>query len=204
MKVLIINGSPRKNGNTTIALEEIANQLEKLGIDSETVRIGTKAVHGCIACNKCKEKPGRCVFDDDVCNSISKKMEESDALIVGSPVYYGQPSGSVLSVIQRMFHSNGEAVMGKPAAAVAICRRGGSTTAFQTLNMPFLMMDMPVVSSQYWNIVFGRQEGDAALDAEGLQTMRTLANNMAAMLKATQGKPAPGSDEPWAMMNFIR
>ena len=147
MKALIINGSPRQKGNTSIALTEIAKQLEKLGIESEIVWIGNKPVRGCIACNTCKDKPG---------------------------------------------------------AAVAVCRRGGATATFETLNMPFQMMSMPVVTSQYWNIVYGREPGQAALDREGLQTMRTLANNMAALLNATGGKPMPGSDEPWAPMHFIR
>ncbi len=204
MKVLMINGSPRKSGNTSIALAEIAGQLEKLGIQSETVWIGTKPVRGCIACNKCKDAPGACVFDDDICNEISARMEACDALIVGSPVYWGQPNGAVLSIVQRMFYSNGAAFRGKPAAAVAVCRRGGATAVFQALNMPFQMMSMPVVTSQYWNIVYGREAGQAALDAEGLQTMRTLANNMAALLNATGGRPMPGSDEPWAPMHFIR
>ena len=205
MKVLIINGSPRPKGNTSIALTEIAKQLEKNGIDSEIAWIGNKPVRGCIACNKCKEKPGACVFNDDICNSISAKFAGADALIVGSPVYWGQPNGAVLSIIQRAFYSNGEAIAGKPAAAVAVCRRGGATASFETLNMPFQMMNMPVVSSQYWNIVYGREQGQAALDAEGLQTMRALANNMAFLLKATGGKPAPGrGEEPWAPMHFIR
>lgn len=204
MKVLIINGSPRQKGNTSIALAEIAKQLEKLGIESEIVWIGNKPVRGCIACNTCKDKPGACVFDDDVCNGISAKMNSSDALIVGSPVYWGQPNGAVLSIIQRSFYSNGAAFRGKPAAAVAVCRRGGATATFETLNMPFQMMSMPVVTSQYWNIVYGREPGQAALDREGLQTMRTLANNMAALLRATGGKPMPGSDEPWDGMHFIR
>lgn len=204
MKALIINGSPRQKGNTSIALAEIAKQLEKLGIESEIVWIGNKPVRGCIACNTCKDKPGACVFDDDVCNGISAKMNSSDALIVGSPVYWGQPNGAVLSIIQRAFYSNGAAFRGKPAAAVAVCRRGGATATFETLNMPFQMMSMPVVTSQYWNIVYGREPGQAALDREGLQTMRTLANNMAALLNATGGKPMPGSDEPWAPMHFIR
>lgn len=204
MRVLIINGSPRQKGNTSIALTEIAKQLEKLGIESEIVWIGNKPVRGCIACNTCKDKPGACVFDDDVCNGISAKMNSSDALIVGSPVYWGQPNGAVLSIIQRAFYSNGAAFRGKPAAAVAVCRRGGATATFETLNMPFQMMSMPVVTSQYWNIVYGREPGQAALDREGLQTMRTLANNMAALLNATGGKPMPGSDEPWAPMHFIR
>ena len=204
MRVLIINGSPRQKGNTSIALAEIAKQLEKLGIESEIVWIGNKPVRGCIACNTCKDKPGACVFDDDVCNGISAKMNSSDALIVGSPVYWGQPNGAVLSIIQRAFYSDGAAFRGKPAAAVAVCRRGGATATFETLNMPFQMMSMPVVTSQYWNIVYGREPGQAALDREGLQTMRTLANNMAALLKATGGKPMPGSDEPWDGMHFIR
>ncbi len=204
MKVLIINGSPRQKGNTSIALAEIAKQLEKLGIESEIVWIGNKPVRGCIACNTCKDKPGACVFDDDVCNGISAKMNSSDALIVGSPVYWGQPNGALLSIIQRAFYSNGAAFRGKPAAAVAVCRRGGATATFETLNMPFQMMSMPVVTSQYWNIVYGREPGQAALDREGLQTMRTLANNMAALLRATGGKPMPGSDEPWDGMHFIR
>ena len=204
MRVLIINGSPRQKGNTSIALAEIAKQLEKLGIESELVWIGNKPVRGCIACNTCKDNPGACVFDDDVCNGISAKMNSSDALIVGSPVYWGQPNGAVLSIIQRAFYSNGAAFRGKPAAAVAVCRRGGATATFETLNMPFQMMSMPVVTSQYWNIVYGREPGQAALDREGLQTMRTLANNMAALLRATGGKPMPGSDEPWDGMHFIR
>ena len=206
MKVLMINGSPHQQGNTALALAEIAKQLEKNGIDSETVWIGSKAVRGCVACGRCSAAQGACVFDDDVCNSISGKFAEADALIVGSPVYYGQPNGAVLSVIQRAFYSNGAAISGKPAAAVAVCRRGGATASFETLNMPFQMMNMPVVASQYWNIVYGRTPGEAALDAEGMQTMRTLADNMAFLLKATGGRPAPGRNdrEPWATTNFIR
>ena len=206
MTVLMINGSPHPEGNTSIALGEIARQLAEHGIESETVWIGNKPVRGCIVCGKCKERAsGRCVFDDDVCNRISEKFVEADALVVGSPVYYGQPNGAVLSIIQRAFFSNGAQIAGKPAAAVAVCRRGGASAAFETLNLPFQMMDMPVVTSQYWNIVYGREPGQAALDVEGLQTMRTLANNLAWLLKATEGKPAPGrGDEEWAPMHFIR
>ena len=204
MKVLMINGSPRQKGNTSIALAEIAGQLEKHGIESEIVWIGNKPVRGCVACNSCKSKPGSCVFDDDVCNGISARMKGADALVVGSPVYWGQPNGAVLSIVQRMLYSNGAAFAGKPAAAVAVCRRGGATAAFQALNMPFQMMNMPLVTSQYWNIVYGREPGQATLDAEGMQTMRTLANNMAALLKATGGKPLPPREEPWEPMHFIR
>ena len=204
MKVLLINGSPRPKGNTSIALAEIAGRLEKHGIESETVWIGNKPVRGCIACNKCKEKPGACVFGDDICNDISAKMESADALIVGSPVYWGQPNGALLSIVQRMFYSNGAAFAGKPAAAVAVCRRGGATAAFQALNMPFMMMNMPVVTSQYWNIVYGRDAGQASLDKEGMQTMRTLADNMAALLQTTAGRPLPLREEPWEPTHFVR
>ena len=205
MKVLLVNGSPHQNGNTAVALQEISGQLKKNGIESEIVWIGNRPVRGCIACGKCKEKPGACIFNDDVCNEISAKYAGSDALIVGSPVYYGQPNGALLSIIQRSLYSNGSAIAGKPAAVVAVCRRGGATASFETLNMPFQMMNMPIVSSQYWNIVYGRTPGEASLDAEGMQTMRTLANNMAFLLQSTGGKPAPGSgDEPWKPMHFIR
>ena len=206
MKVLLINGSPRQKGNTSVALAEIAKTLEKDGIDSEIVWIGNKPIRGCIACGQCHRKPGACVFNDDVCNEISGKFAEVDALVVGSPVYYGQPNGALLSIIQRSFYSNGSAIAGKPAAAVAVCRRGGASAVFDTLNMPFQMMNMPLVTSQYWNIVYGMNPGEAALDTEGMQTMRTLAHNLAWLLKATGGVPAPGkgADEPWGMMNFIR
>ena len=203
MKVLMINGSPHKNGNTATALEEVAAQLKTHGIDSEIFWIGVQPVHGCIACGRCNAD-GKCVFDDDPCNQIAQKMTESDALIVGSPVYYGQPNGAVLALVQRLFYSNGAAVMGKPAAAFAVCRRGGATASFQTLNMPFMMMNMPVVTSQYWNIGYGQSQGQIAEDQEGMQTMRTLANNMAALLKATGGKPMPGSEERHQFTNFIR
>ena len=207
MKVLLINGSPRKEGNTAIALEEVAKQLGKEGIESEVVWIGNKPIRGCIACGQCKAKGlDRCVFDDDICNKISEKFKESNALIVGSPVYYGQPNGALLSIIQRAFYSNGANISGKPAASVAVCRRGGATAVFESLNMPFQMMNMPIVTSQYWNIVYGRAEGDAALDKEGLQTMRTLARNMAWLLKSTNGEKAPGrpDEEAWEAMHFIR
>lgn len=207
MKVLLVNGSPRKEGNTATALAEVAKQLSKEGIESEIVWIGNKPVRGCIACGQCSAQGlGRCIFDDDICNRISEKFEESNALIIGSPVYYGQPNGALLSIIQRAFYSNGSNISGKPAASIAVCRRGGATAVFESLNMPFQMMNMPVVTSQYWNIVYGRAAGEAALDREGLQTMRTLAHNMAWLLKSTNGEMAPGRpvDEPWDAMHFIR
>jgi multimeric flavodoxin WrbA len=207
MKVLLINGSPRKNGNTATALAEVQGQLKEEGIESEIVWIGNKPIRGCYVCGQCKAKGlGQCVFNDDICNHISAKFAGADALIVGSPVYYGQPNGALLSIIQRAFYSNGASISGKPAASIAVCRRGGATAVFETLNMPFQMMNMPIVTSQYWNIVYGRAEGEASLDAEGMQTMRTLARNMAWLLKSIGGKPAPGrpADEPWIMTNVIR
>ena len=207
MKVLLINGSPHKQGNTFLALSEAAKTLAANEIETEIVQIGVKPVRGCIACGQCKQKElGRCVFDDDICNRISEKLDDADALIVGSPVYYGQPNGAVLSLIQRMFFSAGEKVQNKPAAAVCVCRRGGATAAFQAMNMPFQMMNMPVVTSQYWNIVYGREEGQAALDTEGMQTMRTMANNMAWLLKKIHIERELNypEREPWEPMHFIR
>jgi multimeric flavodoxin WrbA len=207
MKVLLLNGSPHRQGNTATALTEVAKQLEAEGIESEMVWIGNHPVRGCIACRQCATKGlGRCIFDDDVCNRISEKFAEADGLIVGSPVYYGQPNGALLSIIQRAFFSNSANIAGKPAAAIAVCRRGGATATFEVLNMPFQMLNMPIVTSQYWNIVYGRSEGEAALDREGMQTMRTLARNMAWLLRCTGGQPSPGrpADESWDMMSFIR
>ena len=207
MKVLLINGSPHKQGNTFLALSEAAKTLAANEIETEIVQIGVKPVRGCIACGQCKQKElGRCVFDDDICNRISEKLDDADALIVGSPVYYGQPNGAVLSLIQRMFFSAGEKVQNKPAAAVCVCRRGGATAAFQAMNMPFQMMNMPVVTSQYWNIVYGREEGQAALDTEGMQTMLTMANNMAWLLKKIHAERELNypEREPWKPMHFIR
>ena len=207
MKVLLINGSPHKQGNTFLALSEAARQLEKNGIETEIVHIGVKPVRGCIACGQCKAKQlGRCVFDDDITNRISEKLPTADALIVGSPVYYGQPNGSLLALIQRMLFSAGTQVQNKPAAAVCVCRRGGATAALNTLTMPFQMMNMPVVTSQYWNIVYGASEGQAALDAEGMQTMRTMADNMAWLLNKIHNGNTPDypGREPWEPTNFIR
>lgn len=218
MKVLLINGSPRKEGNTHTALTEIAAELKAQGVESEILWIGNKPVRGCIACAKCKEAaaapaPGQqgkqaygCVFNDDVTNTVIARMAECDAIVVGSPVYYGQPSGQVMCLQQRMMYAGGANFIGKPAAAVAVCRRGGASAAYQTLLMPFLMMNMPVVTSQYWNIAYGRTEGEAAQDVEGMQTMRTLARNMVWMLQKLHGHDAPAAPErePWTPMHFIR
>lgn len=208
MKVLLINGSPRKEGNTNTALKEVAQQLEKQGIETETLWVGNKAVRGCIACGMCKQNAdNRCVFGDkDICNEVIAKMNESDALVIGAPVYWGQPASQALAIQQRMLYAGGSAFQGKPAAAVCVCRRGGATAAFQTLQMPFQMCNMPLVGSQYWNIAYGREEGETAQDIEGMQTMRTLANNMAWMLKKINGVETTETPERegWTPMHFIR
>ncbi len=206
MKVLLINGSPRRSGNTFTALSEMAKTLENQGIEAEVVHIGVKPIRGCIACGQCHMNAlGKCIFDDDVCNKIIEKLDNADGLVFGSPVYYGQPNGSLLSLMQRMFYAAGSKVQNKPAAAVCVCRRGGATAAFQTLTMPFQMMNMPVVTSQYWNIVYGAAPGEASLDTEGIQTMRTLANNMAWLLKKIHtGDPDYPEREATNWMNFIR
>ena len=207
MKVLLVNGSPRMNGNTARALKEIANTLVAEGLETETVWIGKDPVRGCVACGQCRAKAlGRCVFDDDVANRSIGKLPEVDAFVVGTPTYYGQPNGAFLAVWQRVCFAGAAHVTAKPAASVAVCRRGGSTAAFQCMNMPFEMLNAPVIGSQYWNIAFGREEGECAKDAEGMQTMRTLARNLAWVvknLKRDGAVPRP-ADEPWQPMNFVR
>jgi len=206
-KVLMVNGSPRPDGNTFCCLQEIEATLQKQGIETEIVQIGRKPVRMCINCGGCHQKDGKgCVFDDDLCSVITEKMAAADALIVGTPVYYGQPNGGVLSLMQRLFFSAGHLVQNKPAAALAVCRRGGATATLQTMNMMFEMMNMPVVTSQYWNIAYGAGKGEVKLDTEGMQTMRTLAANMAFLLKKihADGDAAPRRDERPQFMNFIR
>lgn len=204
MKVLLINGSPNKEGNTFIALSEVAKALESNGVETEIISIGKKAVQGCIACNRCKEH-GRCIFNDELYNKIQSKLEEADGLIVGSPVYYAGPNGSLCALLDRLFYSAGQLLAYKPAASVAVCRRGGASATFDRLNKYFTINNMPVVSSQYWNSVHGRTPGEALQDIEGLQTMRTLGNNMAWILKNLKnGKEHIPEQEPWTPTNFIR
>ena len=207
MKVLLVNGSPRANGNTARALREVADALAAEGVETETAWIGNRPVRGCAACGKCRASGnGRCSFDDDVANRIIEKLESADGIVVGSPTYYGQPNGAFLAVWQRVCFAGGAHVKTKPAASVAVCRRGGSTATFQCMNMPFEMLNCPVVGSQYWNVSFGRAEGECEKDAEGMQTMRTLARNMAWLLKnlRREGAVPRPADEPWQPMNFIR
>ena len=205
MTVLLINGSPHERGNTYQALNEAAQALNEQGIETDIVWICTKPLRGCIACGTCAVKGnGHCVFNDDLCNMVIDKMNAADGLIVGSPVYYGTPTGNILNLVHRMLFA-GAQVQGKPAAAVAICRRGGATAAFQTLQMPFQMVNMPLATSQYWNIAYGREPGEAAQDAEGMQTMRTMARNMAWMIKQFKsGNTPPPELEPWQGTHFIR
>ena len=207
LRVLMVNGSPRPDGNTFCCLKEIEAQLAKHSVASEIIQIGRRPVRMCINCGGCRQSNSEgCVFDDDACAEIIRKMASVDALIVGTPVYYGQPNGGVLSLMQRLFFSAGHLVQNKPAAALAVCRRGGATATLQTMNMMFEMMNMPVVTSQYWNIAYGAAKGEVKLDTEGMQTMRTLATNMAFLLGKihASGNSAPERDEKGVFMNFIR
>jgi multimeric flavodoxin WrbA len=201
MKVLLINGSPHKNGNTQLALAEVARTLQAEGIETETISIGTKAVQGCIACRKCEEL-GHCAFKDELYAKVREALADADGLVVGSPVYFGAPNGSLCALLDRLFYSCGELLSYKPGASVVVCRRGGASAAFDRLNKYFTLMNMPLVTSQYWNMVYGSKEGDAARDAEGLQTMRTLARNMAWMLRNLK-QPLP-AEEPRQRTDFIR
>lgn len=204
MKVLLINGSPRSNGNTFIALSEVAETLESNGIETEIVSVGTRAVQGCIACRQCVEK-GRCVFNDDLYNSVYGKLNTADGIVVGSPVYFAGPNGSLCALLDRLFYSAASLLQYKPAAAVAVCRRGGASATFERLNKYFTITNMVVVGSQYWNSVHGQLKGEAVQDAEGLQTMRTLGNNMAWVLANLKdgGHPLP-EKEQGIKTNFIR
>ena len=194
MKVLLINGSPKPKGCTARALREVAETLQKEGIETEILQVGSKPVRGCIACGTC-EKNGKCVFDDIV-NEAAKKFEECDGLIVGSPVYYGSANGNLVSFLDRLFYSTSFDKKMKVGASVVSCRRGGNTATFDELNKYFTISEMPVVSSRYWNMVHGFTEEDVEKDLEGLQTMRILARNMAFLIKSIQlGKEKYGMPE---------
>ena len=199
MKVLLINGSPHAQGNTALALGEAARELEKLGVQTETMHIGNKDIRGCISCGSCANT-GKCVFNDAV-NDAAAKLAEADGLIVGSPVYYASPNGTLLSFLDRLFFSTqGLDKRMKASASVVVCRRGGASASFDALNKYFTSCGMPVVSSQYWNSVHGMEPGEAAQDGEGMQTMRTLARNMAFLMRAIADAKAkyglPEQEEP--------
>ena len=205
MKVLLINGSPRKDGNTAIALNEMIKVFQSQGIETELLHIGGKDIRGCIACGKCRQL-GHCVFDDIVVQA-SQKLAEADGLVVGSPVYYASANGTVVSFMDRLFYSNSADLRMKVGAAVSVARRGGQTTTFDQLNKYFTISGMPVASGQYWNGVHGAAPGEAENDTEGLQQMRTLAANMAFLMKSIAlGKEKfglPEKEKP-QRMNFIR
>ena len=182
MKVLILNGSPRVNGCTARALEEVSKTLNEEGIETETIVVGNKDVRGCIACNYCA-KTGKCVFNDIV-NDIAVKFENADGIIVGSPVYYAGSNGTIISLLDRLFYSTHFDKTMKVGACVLSSRRAGSTSAMDEINKYFTICSMPIVSSSYWNEVHGREASDVEKDKEGLQTMRNLGRNMAFMIKA--------------------
>ena len=205
MKVLIINGSPRKRGNTALGLSEMVKVFEKNGVETEVVDIGMLDVRGCIGCAKCYDT-GKCVFDDIV-NETLPKFKECDGMVVASPVYYASPNGTILSFLDRLFYCANFDKRMKVGAAVAVARRGGSTATYDVLNKYFSISGMPIASSTYWNILHGQKPGEAADDAEGLQTLRTLAENMTFLMKSIAlGKERYGlpESEPKAWTNFVK
>lgn len=205
MKILMLNGSPRANGNTALALGEMEKVFAAEGLETELIQVGNRDIRSCIACNRCGEL-GRCVFDDLV-NEIAPKFEACDGLVVGSPVYYASANATLVALLTRLFYSTPFDKTMKVGACVASARRGGLTATFDELNKFFTISGMPVASSQYWNGVHGAQPGEAAGDAEGLQTMRTLARNMSFLVKSIAlGREKYGLPEREAaqVTNFIR
>ncbi len=204
MKVLLINGSPRTNGNTAVALAEMEAVFAKNGIETETVQVGHLDVRGCVACFQCV-KTGKCAIDDIV-NELAQKLEQCDGLVLGSPVFYAAANSTLTALLDRLFYSSGFDKTMKVGASVAVARRGGCSAAFDQLNKYFTISGMPIASSQYWNSVHGRAPGQAAEDAEGLQTMRVLAENMTFLMKSIAlGKEAFGlpEKEKRVWTNFI-
>ncbi len=208
MKVMLINGSPHKEGCSYTALTEISQVLSAEGIESEWVWVGNRPLAGCIGCGKCREL-GKCVFDDDGVNEAVEKFKSCDGMIIASPVHYASASGLITSFMDRFFYSNDKASLRmKPGASIVSCRRGGASAAFDQLNKYFTINEMPVVSSSYWNQVHGSTPEEVKQDLEGLRTMRVLARNMAYLIKANQlarenGLALP-EEEPRVMTNFIR
>lgn len=194
MKVLMINGSPRANGNTSIALHEMEKIFSEEAIDTEIIQVGNKVIRGCVACNSCFTK-GSCAFDDIV-NEIAPKFEECDGLVIASPVYYASANATLIALLDRLFYSTHFNKTMKVGASVVAARRGGLSATFDELNKYFTISGMPVASSQYWNSIHGREAGEAAQDGEGLQTMRVLARNMSFLMKSIElGKEKFGLPE---------
>ena len=182
-KILLLNGSAHTHGCTATALDEMIKIFHEEGLETELIQIGNKNIRGCIACGSCSEK-GKCIFNDDLVNEVAPKFEAADGLVVGSPVYYGSPNGTIISFLDRLFYSTSFSKHMKVGAAVVSCRRGGNTASFDVLNKYFTISGMPVASSTYWNQVHGFTAEDVKKDLEGLQTMRNLARNMAFMVRA--------------------
>lgn len=206
MKVLMINGSPVANGCIHTAMSIIAEELDALGVESEEIVVGNKDIRGCIACTRCREL-GRCVFDNDLVNECAPKLAEADGIIIGSPVYYGNPNGTVLSFMQRLFYSTTADLRMKVGASIVSCRRGGNSATFEALNQFFGISGMPTVPSTYWNDVHGYTGEDVYADEEGVQTMRNLARNMAFMMRSiADGREAYGVPDrnKVTFTNFIR
>jgi multimeric flavodoxin WrbA len=205
MKVVLLNGSPRKHGNTARALQEMETIFAQEGVETELLHLGQKDIRGCIACGSCY-KNAKCVFDD-VVNETAPLLKECDGLVVGSPVYYASANATLVAYLTRMFYSAHIDWTMKVGAAVTVARRSGTTATFDELNKFFAISGMPIATSQYWNNVYGRDEGEAAQDAEGLQTMRVLARNMTFLMKSIAlGKAEYGlpEKEPFQRTNFIR
>ena len=205
MKVLILNGSPRVGGNTALALKEMTKVFAEEGVEAEVVQIGQQAIRGCIACNSCG-KTGKCVFDDAV-NQLAPKFEAADGLVVASPVYYASANATLIACLDRLFYSTHFDKRMKVGAGVVVARRGGLSATFDELNKYFTISEMPIASSQYWNSVHGREKGEANMDEEGMQTMRTLARNMTFLMKSIAlGKEQFGlpEREPKKFTHFVR
>ena len=205
MKVLILNGSPREDGNTSVAVNELVKTFQEEGVETEVVRIGSQAIRGCVACGGCAQT-GKCVFDDAV-NDIASKFEVSDGLIVASPVYYASANATLIACLDRLFYSSHFDKTMKVGACVTVARRGGCSATFDELNKYFTISGMPIASAQYWNSVHGRDKGEAAKDLEGLRNMRVLAHNMAFLMKSIAlGKEKYGmpKEEERVWTHFIR
>ncbi len=209
MRVLLVNGSPRPAGCTFTALTEVALPLQEAGIETEIVQVGSLPIRGCTACGACRREPGHCVFgDSDGVNDMIARAWDADGFIFGSPVHYAAASGALTSFLDRCFFAGGAAFGGKPGAAVVSCRRGGAASAFDQLNKYFTIAQMPVVSSQYWNVVHGNTPDEVRRDEEGMQTLRTLGRNMAWLLRCIEAGELAGihrpEPEPKLSTNFIR
>lgn len=208
MKVLMINGSPHAKGCTYTALCEVAKELNAQEIETEIIHVGHQPIRGCMGCGQCAEK-GRCIFDGDMVNETIEKMEHADGLIVGSPVHYASAGGAITSFLDRLFYAGGKTMTLKPGAAIASARRAGTTATLDQLNKYFTISQMPLVPSQYWNMVHGNSPEEVAKDLEGLQTMRVLGRNMSWLLQCIEagkqtGVPLPISESERQRTNFIR